>query len=63
MQFCLKNNNSMQSLPVYCTSVLCNGQFLCQDISIQSQDLDEVEMLQQPSPKSCAQIDSLIQNA
>ncbi|WVZ17965.1 hypothetical protein V8G54_005287 [Vigna mungo] len=34
-----------------------------QDINIQSQDLDEVEMMQQPSPKSCAQIDSLMQNA
>ena len=34
-----------------------------QDIDIQSQDLDEVEIMQQPSPKSCAQIDSLMQNA
>ncbi|CAJ1963401.1 unnamed protein product [Sphenostylis stenocarpa] len=34
-----------------------------QDINIQSQDLDEVEMMQLPSPKSCAQIDSLMQNA
>ncbi|XP_027902937.1 probable histone-arginine methyltransferase 1.4 isoform X2 [Vigna unguiculata] len=34
-----------------------------QDINIQSQDLDEVEMMQQPSPKSCAQIDSLMQTA
>ncbi|BAT80264.1 histone-arginine methyltransferase [Vigna angularis] len=34
-----------------------------QDINIQSQDLDEVEMMHQPSPKSCAQIDSLMQNA
>ncbi|KAK7354812.1 hypothetical protein VNO80_20310 [Phaseolus coccineus] len=33
------------------------------DMNIQSQDLDEVEMMQQPSPKSCAQIDSLMQNA
>ncbi|XP_020220631.1 probable histone-arginine methyltransferase 1.3 [Cajanus cajan] len=34
-----------------------------QDIPIQSQDLDEAEMMQQPSPNSCAQIDSLMQNA
>ncbi|KAG4990508.1 hypothetical protein JHK87_023965 [Glycine soja] len=34
-----------------------------QDIHIQSQELDEVEMMQQPSTKSCAQIDSLMQNA
>lgn len=53
----------MQYLPVYCTSVFCNSQFVCQDINIQSQDLDELEMMQQPSPKSCAQIDSLMQNA
>ncbi|KAL9314838.1 hypothetical protein ACSQ67_020290 [Phaseolus vulgaris] len=33
------------------------------DMNIQSQDLDDVEMMQQPSPKSCAQIDSLMQNA
>jgi len=55
----------MQSIffPVYCISVFCDSQFLWQDIDIQSQDLDEVEIMQQPSPKSCAQIDSLMQNA
>ncbi|KAK7412937.1 hypothetical protein VNO78_04716 [Psophocarpus tetragonolobus] len=34
-----------------------------QDIHIQSQDLDEAEIMQEPSPNSCAQIDSLMQNA
>ncbi|XP_020976574.1 probable histone-arginine methyltransferase 1.4 isoform X1 [Arachis ipaensis] len=34
-----------------------------QDVNIQSQDLDEAELMQQPSPNSCAQIDSLMQNA
>ncbi|XP_027369062.1 probable histone-arginine methyltransferase 1.3 isoform X3 [Abrus precatorius] len=34
-----------------------------QDIHIQPQDLDEPEIMQQPSPNSCAQIDSLMQNA
>lgn len=33
-----------------------------QDIHIQSQDLDEPEIVQQPSPNSRAQIDSLMQN-
>ncbi|XP_057431430.1 probable histone-arginine methyltransferase 1.4 [Lotus japonicus] len=33
-----------------------------QDVHIKSQDLDETEMMQQPSPNSCAQIDSLMQN-
>ncbi|KAL2339034.1 hypothetical protein Fmac_013480 [Flemingia macrophylla] len=33
-----------------------------QDIHIQSQDLDEPEIVQQPSPNSCAQIDSLMQS-
>ncbi|XP_028751665.1 probable histone-arginine methyltransferase 1.4 isoform X2 [Neltuma alba] len=33
-----------------------------QDIPIQSQDLDEPEMMQQPSPNSCAQVNSLMQN-
>ncbi|XP_073219804.1 probable histone-arginine methyltransferase 1.3 isoform X2 [Cicer arietinum] len=33
-----------------------------QDIHIQNQELEEPEILQQPSPNSCAQIDSLIQN-
>ncbi|KAG4932074.1 hypothetical protein JHK87_046076 [Glycine soja] len=33
-----------------------------QDIHIQSQDLDEPEIVQQPLPNSCAQIDSLMRN-
>ncbi|KAI9123120.1 hypothetical protein K1719_006009 [Acacia pycnantha] len=33
-----------------------------QDIPIQSQDLDEPEMMQEPSPTSCAQVNSLMQN-
>ncbi|WVZ13304.1 hypothetical protein V8G54_017834 [Vigna mungo] len=33
-----------------------------QDIHIQSQDLDEPEFVQQPSPNSCVQIDPLMQN-
>ncbi|KAH1243627.1 putative histone-arginine methyltransferase 1.4 [Glycine max] len=33
-----------------------------QDIHIQSQDLDEPEIVQQPSLNSCAQIDSLMRN-
>ncbi|KAK7264636.1 hypothetical protein RJT34_32245 [Clitoria ternatea] len=33
-----------------------------QDIHIQSQDLDETDIMQQPSPNSRAQIDSLMQN-
>ncbi|KAK7292272.1 hypothetical protein RIF29_08050 [Crotalaria pallida] len=33
-----------------------------QDIHIQSHDLNESEIMQQPSPNSCAQIDSLMQN-
>nr|AFK44531.1 unknown [Medicago truncatula] len=32
-----------------------------QDIHIQSQELDEPEIMQQLSPNSCAQIDSLMQ--
>ncbi|KAJ1395351.1 S-adenosyl-L-methionine-dependent methyltransferase [Sesbania bispinosa] len=33
-----------------------------QDIHIQSQELDEPDIMQQPSPNRCAQIDSLMQN-
>ena len=44
-------------------SVISDIQFLWQDVNIQSQDLDEAELMQQPSPNSCAQIDSLMQNA
>ncbi|KAI4317591.1 hypothetical protein L6164_025452 [Bauhinia variegata] len=33
-----------------------------QDIPIPSQDLDDSELMQEPSPNSCAQIDSLMQN-
>nr|AFK39038.1 unknown [Lotus japonicus] len=32
------------------------------DIHIQSQELDETEIMQQPSPNSCAQVDSLMRN-
>ncbi|KAF7837822.1 putative histone-arginine methyltransferase 1.4 isoform X1 [Senna tora] len=33
-----------------------------QVLNIQSQDLDEPEIMQQPSPNSCAQVNSLMQN-
>lgn len=40
----------------------CDTVYLWQDIQVSSQDLEEPELMQQPSPNSGAQLNSMMEN-